>query len=100
MILRRKRKLTPLRVVIKTVTLAWLFQGLILLYKKTLSRGIGKSCIFYPTCSSYMYQAIEDWGTVAGIAIGTARLLRCNPLGTGGYDPVPHNPKGELKWLY
>ncbi len=58
MILRRKRKLTPLRVIIKTVTLAWLFQGLILLYKKTLSRGIGKSCIFYPTCSSYMYQAI------------------------------------------
>ena len=47
-----------------------------------------------------MYQAIEDWGTVTGIAMGTARILRCNPLMTGGFDPVPYNPKGEIKWLY
>ena len=51
MILRNKKKLTPLRVAIGIVTLKWLFQGLILLYKKTLSRAIGKSCIYYPTCS-------------------------------------------------
>ena len=100
MILRRRRKMTFARALVKIITLAWLFQLLILLYKKTLSRAIGKSCIFYPTCSSYMYQAIEDWGTVRGIALGTARLLRCNPLGNGGFDPVPINPKGEIKWLY
>ena len=100
MILRNKKKLTPLRVVIGIVTLKWLFQGLILLYKNTLSRAIGKSCIYYPTCSSYMYQAIEDWGTIPGIVMGTARILRCNPLAAGGYDPVPYNPKGDMKWLY
>lgn len=69
MILRRKRKLTPLGAIVKIVTLRWLFQGLIRLYKLTLSKAIGKSCIYYPTCSSYMYQAIEDWGTVIGIAM-------------------------------
>lgn len=100
MILRRKHDLTPVRVIVNLLTLRWLFQGLILLYKKTLSKAIGKSCIYYPTCSSYMYQAIEDWGTVAGIIMGTARILRCNPLACGGFDPVPFNPKGEIKWLY
>ena len=100
MILRRKRKLTPLLALKKIVTLRWLFQGLIRIYKLTLSRAIGKSCIYYPTCSSYMYEAIEEWGTIAGIVMGLARIARCNPFACGGFDPVPFNPGGEMKWLF
>lgn len=100
MILRRKRKPTLARVLIGIFTLKWLFQGLIRIYKLTLSKAIGKSCIYYPTCSSYMYQAIEDWGTLRGIAMGLARIGRCHPFARGGFDPVPYNPKGDMKWLF
>lgn len=100
MILRRKKKLTPFGVIIGIFTLKWLFQGLIGIYKLTLSKAIGRSCIYYPTCSSYMFQAIEEWGTLRGIGMGLARIARCNPFACGGFDPVPYNPKGEMKWLF
>ena len=100
MILRNKKKITFMRVIICIFTLRWFFQGLIKLYKLTLSKIIGKSCIYYPTCSSYMFQAIEDWGTIRGIGMGIARIGRCNPFARGGFDPVPYNPKGDMKWLF
>lgn len=47
-----------------------------------------------------MYEAIEEWGVIIGIGMGVARIARCNPFAKGGFDPVPFNPKGEMKWLY
>ncbi len=99
MILTRKRKLTPGRALLCAVTFRWLFFGLIWLYKHTLSHLIGGSCIYHPTCSTYMYQAIDEWGTVRGIALGAARVVRCNPFSAGGTDRVPFNPGGDVKWL-
>lgn len=46
------------------------------------------SCKFVPTCSEYMIQAIEKYGTIRGILKGIKRILRCNPFSKGGYDPV------------
>ena len=46
------------------------------------------SCKFVPTCSEYMIQAIEKYGTIRGIIKGIKRILRCNPFSKGGYDPV------------
>lgn len=46
-------------------------------------------CRHTPTCSSYMIEAIEKHGCLKGIWLGTKRILRCNPWGTCGYDPVP-----------
>ncbi len=46
-----------------------------------------------------MYQAIDEWGTIRGIALGTFRIIRCNPFSRGGLDRVPFNPRGETKWL-
>lgn len=46
-------------------------------------------CKHVPTCSEYMKQAIEVHGTFYGIYLGIKRLLKCNPWGTFGYDPVP-----------
>ena len=99
MILAKKRKPTFKRVLVTIVTFRWLFFGLIWLYKHSLSYLIGGSCRYAPTCSTYMYQAIDEWGTIRGIALGTARVVRCNPFSKGGLDRVPFNPRGDVKWL-
>lgn len=46
-------------------------------------------CIHEPSCSEYTYQAVDRHGAVKGSVMGTARILRCNPMSKGGYDPVP-----------
>lgn len=48
------------------------------------------SCRFYPTCSEYMYQAIERYGILYGLWLGTGRILRCHPWSKGGKDEVPN----------
>ncbi|MDO5137809.1 MAG: membrane protein insertion efficiency factor YidD [Oscillospiraceae bacterium] len=63
--------------------------GIIRLYQLTLSPWIGKSCRYTPTCSQYMIAAIQIHGPVRGVWLGIRRILRCNPFGGWGYDPVP-----------
>lgn len=46
------------------------------------------TCRFLPTCSSYAIEAITHHGVLTGTAKAMWRLLRCNPLFPGGYDPV------------
>lgn len=46
------------------------------------------NCKFYPTCSEYTKQAIEKYGGLKGTILGIYRILRCNPLSKGGYDPL------------
>ena len=46
-------------------------------------------CIFYPSCSEYTYQAVDRFGVIKGLFLGTKRIIRCNPANKGGYDPVP-----------
>jgi len=46
-------------------------------------------CRFRPTCSEYMKIAIQEYGSLKGIWMGTKRLLRCHPFGKYGFDPVP-----------
>lgn len=64
-------------------------QGLIFGYQKLMSPLLGKNCRFEPTCSSYTYQAIGQFGMLRGIVLGTRRLSRCHPWNEGGYDPIP-----------
>ena len=58
-------------------------------YQRRLSPGRPLSCRFEPTCSQYAYDAIDSRGVLVGTAMAAWRLLRCNPLNDGGYDPVP-----------
>ena len=50
--------------------------------------GTENLCRFEPSCSEYAKQAIEKYGPVKGSVKATGRLMRCNPLSSGGYDPV------------
>ncbi len=58
-------------------------------YQRASRRFWGRTCRFNPTCSEYTAQAIEKYGFIKGCALGTWRILRCNPWASGGDDPVP-----------
>ena len=47
------------------------------------------SCRFIPTCSEYAIEAIETHGFIKGWYLAIKRIIRCNPFGKKGYDPVP-----------
>ena len=50
-------------------------------------------CRFTPTCSEYAKEAILTYGSFKGTYLAIKRILRCNPLGPYGYDPVPTKEK-------
>lgn len=68
---------------------------LIKFYQRKISVFRPKCCRYFPTCSEYAINALGEWGLM-GIFFIIFRLLRCNPLFKGGYDPVPQkkNRKG------
>ncbi len=63
--------------------------GLIRAYQLTLSALMGRRCRYLPTCSDYTDEAIQRHGLWAGGWMGAARICRCHPWGSHGYDPVP-----------
>ena len=66
----------------------WLI-GLVRFYQRHLSPKKAPCCRFTPTCSAYAIEALERHGAVIGLLLAVWRILRCNPLCKGGYDPVP-----------
>jgi putative membrane protein insertion efficiency factor len=57
-------------------------------YRKYISPFKRPCCRFYPTCSEYALDALEKYGILKGGFMAIRRILRCNPLNKGGYDPV------------
>jgi len=72
-------------------TVLFLLRG----YRKAVSPTYAPCCRFEPTCSAYAYEAVEEWGVIAGLALSFWRILRCNPFCRGGYDPVPKKKTGR-----
>jgi putative membrane protein insertion efficiency factor len=62
---------------------------LLRLYKRWLSPLLGQRCRFYPSCSDYARIAVARFGPLRGGALTLWRLARCQPLCSGGEDPVP-----------
>ena len=58
-------------------------------YQKHISPLLPPMCRYYPTCSNYAVQAIQIHGAFKGTLLAILRLMRCNILFPGGYDPVP-----------
>ncbi|NBK79705.1 membrane protein insertion efficiency factor YidD [bacterium D16-76] len=71
--------------------------GLIRFYRKHISPYKAPSCKFIPTCSQYGLEAVERFGALKGGALTVWRILRCNPWGRGGYDPVPEKKQAKKK---
>ena len=69
------------------------FVGIIKFYQFAISPLFGPSCRHYPTCSNYAIEAIEVHGVIKGIWLSARRVVKCNPWGTSGFDPVPHKLK-------
>ena len=67
----------------------YIFLAFIKLYKLTLSKILPPCCRFSPTCSEYGMIAIRRFGAVKGGYLTFWRILRCNPFGKYGFDPVP-----------
>ncbi|ARC58668.1 Putative membrane protein insertion efficiency factor [Frondihabitans sp. 762G35] len=58
-------------------------------YRATVSPLYGDVCRYYPSCSRYALEAIQQHGAAKGIALGSWRLARCHPWAKGGIDDVP-----------
>lgn len=66
-------------------------------YQRTLSPDSGwlrflfpcGVCRFFPTCSTYMLEALTMYGLFRGGLLGIRRILRCHPYAPGGEDPLP-----------
>ncbi len=68
--------------------------ALIRSYQLFVSPLLGNHCRFYPSCSQYAREAIEQHGALRGVWLAIRRLLRCHPWHEGGVDPVPEpSPK-------
>ncbi len=57
-------------------------------YQRLISPALPRRCRYYPTCSAYAIDAVREFGLARGAVLAAWRLLRCNPLSRGGYDPV------------
>ena len=63
-------------------------------YRRFLSPLKPACCRFTPTCSAYALEALRVHGAFKGTLLTIRRILRCQPFGGSGYDPVP--PKGAV----
>ena len=71
--------------------------GLIRGYQRFISPMLGSNCRFQPSCSAYAIEAINRFGLVKGGWLSCKRLLKCQPLHAGGYDPVPTHSQQMTK---
>jgi len=76
--------------------------GIVRIYKRFVSPLLPNRCRFHPTCADYAAEALSRHGLLRGGALALGRLIRCNPLSKGGFDPVPEAKESYLlesdKW--
>jgi putative membrane protein insertion efficiency factor len=66
-----------------------LFVAIIRFYQLVISPILPSACRYSPTCSAYGIEALKKHGAIKGSVLTIKRILRCNPWGGHGEDPVP-----------
>jgi putative membrane protein insertion efficiency factor len=65
-------------------------------YKQS-TKNTNPTCRYSPSCSTYSRQAFEKHNFFYALVLSIYRILRCNPLSKGGYDPVPKTKKEKME---
>ncbi|MCD6045881.1 MAG: alpha hemolysin-like protein [Gammaproteobacteria bacterium] len=68
---------------------AFILIGVIRVYRLFLSPVIGPRCRFYPSCSVYAIEALQQKRLLRGCGLILKRIMKCHPWHDGGYDPIP-----------
>jgi len=79
---------------------ARILMAMIRFYQRHISPARPPACRFIPTCSAYALEAISRFGALRGWLLAIWRVLRCNPLCKGGWDPVPERFSFRRSQLY
>lgn len=58
-------------------------------YALRITFGLQCECRFRPTCSEYALGCLQKHHLPKACFLIAKRLLRCQPWGRGGWDPVP-----------
>ncbi|MCL1944417.1 MAG: membrane protein insertion efficiency factor YidD [Firmicutes bacterium] len=88
-----------LKFIKRIVDLQWIILGLVWFYKLFVSPILPKSCIYSPSCSTYMLQSIKMHGILTGSILGCKRIMRCHPFAIGCIDPIPDNFREVIRWV-
>ncbi|MCI2394407.1 membrane protein insertion efficiency factor YidD [Aliiroseovarius sediminis] len=64
-------------------------------YRLVFSPWVGFNCRYQPTCSAYALEALQKHGAIKGGWLAAKRIVRCNPWGSCGYDPVPDTDNND-----
>jgi putative membrane protein insertion efficiency factor len=67
----------------------WPVLFLIKFYQRGISPFLPKRCRFFPSCTTYAYEAFLYYGWIKGTYLTLWRFLKCHPFHSGGFDPVP-----------
>ena len=62
-------------------------------YSFAISPFLGQNCRFYPSCSQYTIEAINEHGSLKGLWLSIKRISCCHPFHEGGVDPVPQKTR-------
>ena len=73
---------------------------LIQVYRLTFSSFLGNECRYFPTCSEYALEALNKHGIIMGLFLSIKRVIKCNPLGGSGIDPVPPRASEQNRRCY
>ena len=76
--------------------LTYILIKLIKSYKFLVSPLLGNTCRYFPSCSEYAIEALNEFGLVKGLIISFKRILSCHPIKIlGGGSSYNYTPNKE-----